>query len=217
MHQLDEETNLTAAGHLDRERGLFEGAERGVGGEVCRVWEVRQPVVVVGRSSRIGEDVNQDACRADNVPILRRSTGGGTVVLGRGCLNYAIVLSLVSRPALYDVALSFRVILDRLAAAIGVPGLRLEGPTDLALDGRKVSGNAQRRGRQTLLHHGTLLYDFDASLAARYLKEPARQPPYRARRRHVDFLGNLPLDGQALRRRLLTLDASRPPGSIMSS
>ena len=72
------------------------------------------------------------------------------------------------------------------------------------LRGRKVSGNAQRRGRRALIHHGTLLYDFDPGLAARYLKEPARQPAYRAARRHAEFIGNLPLSAETIRARLET-------------
>ena len=75
-------------------------------------------------------------------------------------------------PALEDVAASFSTILERLAAALNVTDLTVAGGTDLALNGRKVSGNAQRRGRRALLHHGTLLYAFDASLAARYLRDP---------------------------------------------
>jgi len=71
------------------------------------------------------------------------------------------------------------------------------------LNGRKVSGSAQRRGRRALLHHGTLLYDFDPALAVRYLKEPSRQPAYRARRSHGEFLGNLPLTGEEVRARLV--------------
>jgi lipoate-protein ligase A len=101
-----------------------------------------------------------------------------------------------------DVAHSFQVILERLAEAVDLPGLAIEGRTDLALGGRKVAGSAQRRGRTTLLHHGTLLYGFDPTLAVRYLKEPARQPAWRAKRHHPDFLGNLPLDAVTIGRRL---------------
>ena len=120
-----------------------------------------------GRSSSsdgtaaIADDVIQEACRDDGVRVLRRFSGGGAVVLGPGCLNYAVALSLVSRPELADVAASFQFILGRIVAALGIPGLSIAGGTDLALDGRKVSGNAQRRGRRALIHHGTLLYDFD--------------------------------------------------------
>jgi lipoate-protein ligase A len=69
----------------------------------------------------------------------------------------------------------------------------------LAIAGRKVSGNAQRRGARALLHHGTLLYAFDARVAQRYLKEPARRPDYRGDRRHAEFLGNLPLSSRQIR------------------
>ena len=76
-----------------------------------------------------------DACRDDGVPVLRRFSGGGAVVLGPGCLNYAVALSLVSRPELADVAASFQFILGRIVAALDVPGLSIAGETDLALDG----------------------------------------------------------------------------------
>jgi lipoate---protein ligase len=145
--------------------------------------------------------VSEDACRADGIPVLARDSGGGTVVLGAGCLNYALAVSLVSRPALVDVTASFRIVLETIASALGVPGLVRCG-TDLALDGRKVGGSAQRRGRRALLHHGTLLFAFDAALATRYLREPDRQPAYRQRRCHEAFLTNLPLAETELRTRL---------------
>jgi lipoate---protein ligase len=125
-------------------------------------------------------------------------------VLGPDCLNYAVALSFASHPGLTDVADSFKLILQAIIDALDVPGLAIEGGTDLVLQGRKVSGNAQRRGRRALLHHGTLLYDFDPGLAARYLKEPIRRPVYRGGRHHVDFMGNLPLSAEAIRVRLDT-------------
>ena len=62
----------------------------------------------------------------------------------------------------------------------------------LGAGGHKLSGSAQQRKRSYLLHHGTLLYDFDTSPLGRYLRMPARQPEYRHQREHSDFLMNLP-------------------------
>jgi lipoate-protein ligase A len=202
MHQNLDEPFLSATGHLTREWAMFQSVEAGAPGPLVTIWEATQPLVVVGRSGRISEHVHLEACEADDVVVLRRESGGGTVVLAPGCLNYAVVLSLVSSPHLIDVAESFRVILGRVARGLAVPGLSIAGGTDLALDGRKVSGNAQRRGRRAVLHHGTLLYGFDPALASRYLREPTRQPAYRAGRRHVDFVANLPLPAATLRTRL---------------
>ena len=158
--------------------------------------------MVLGRNSPVADQVIQDACIRDDVPVLRRFSGGGAVVLGPGCLNYAIAVSLVSSPELEDVAVSFKAVLQRLTAALNVTDLTVAGATDLAVNGRKVSGNAQRRGRRAFVHHGTLLYAFDARLAVRYLKEPPRQPAYRAGRQHTDFIANLPLSRGVLEDRL---------------
>jgi len=178
---------------------LYDALESGAGTEALRVWESAARVVVLGRSGVISRDVEADACAADGVAIVRRDSGGGAVVLGPGCLNYALVLSLERRPQLRDVRASYRQILGWLVRRLAVPGLEISAGSDLAIAGRKVSGNAQRRGARALLHHGTLLYAFDARAAERYLKEPARRPDYRGDRRHAEFLGNLPLSVRQIR------------------
>ena len=78
----------------------------------------------------------------------------------------------------------------------------LVGTVDLALAGRKVSGNAQRRTRETVLHHGTLLYGFEAARSERLLRRPLREPAYRAGRGDTEFLGNLPLGAEEIVERL---------------
>jgi lipoate-protein ligase A len=188
MPQVD--ISLSPHEHLAREWRMFESVESGGGGRFA-IWEACRPTVVLGRSNRLEEWVHVDACRQDGVDILRRSSGGGAVVLGPGCVNYAVVVPVVSHPALASVALSFRFVLQHVIDALERYRLQLAGQSDLVRGGRKVSGNAQRRGRQALLHHGTVLYDFDPQLAVRYLIEPRRQPSYRAGRSHGLFLGNL--------------------------
>jgi lipoate-protein ligase A len=169
------------------------------GEETLRFWECCEAVVVVGRSGRVEDQVRMEVCEADGVPVVRRASGGGAVVLGTGCLNYSLVLRLDERPEWRDVRLSLREILGRVAQALDV---EVREPSDLALRDRKVSGCAQRRTATGLLHHGTLLYAFDAQLAERYLCEPGRQPPYREGRRHADFLGNLALGPTEIQERL---------------
>jgi lipoate-protein ligase A len=168
------------------------------GAGVLRVWESASECIVLGRSGRAEREVFE----ALEVPLLRRCSGGGTVVLGPGCLNYAVVLPLEWDPRWRDVAFSLRWVMRRMLAALALPGLRLAGQCDLALHGRKVSGNAQRRTRQAFLHHGTLLYDFDLARVDRLLRIPSRRPAYRADRGHGEFLANLPFGASELKHRL---------------
>ncbi|HEV3117610.1 MAG TPA: lipoate--protein ligase family protein, partial [Gemmataceae bacterium] len=75
----------TIAENLALDEALLLEAEAG-GAEVLRFWEWKRPAVVLGAGSRLADDVDEAACHADGVPILRRSSGGGTVLLGSGCL-----------------------------------------------------------------------------------------------------------------------------------
>ena len=179
--------------HLAEEWSWFQLSEQGRVISRVHCWESDRPVVVIGHHGPRAGQVDEDRCAEDRVAVVRRRSGGGAVVLAPGCLNYGFVRSIADESAWLDVAVSTARVLDALCAALDVPGLRVEGVGDLAIDGRKVSGHAQRRGRNTVLHHGTLLFDFDPRLATRYLTEPHRQPAYRVHRSHEAFLTNLPL------------------------
>jgi lipoate-protein ligase A len=174
---------LQAAACLDRERELHHGAEES-GREFVYTWEAEEHAVVLGASGTRDEVI-------DDVPVLRRDSGGGAVVIGPGCLNYAVILDLERRSALRDVSASYGAILTRVARATGVAA-HVDG-TDLTFDGRKFGGCSQRRLRRALLHHGTLLYDFDLQLITRHLREPARRPAHRGSRTHAEFLTNASL------------------------
>lgn len=179
---------------------LRECAETGE--EFLRFWESPSPFVVLGVSGKLRREVRTEACARDGVPVLRRSSGGGTVLQGPGCLDYALVLSLRSRPELADLKKSYAWILERVRDALNVPDLRVRGTSDLATGETKVSGSAQKRTAGALLHHGTILYAFDLGAVERWLEEPERQPEYRRRRPHRAFLGNLALPPAEIRRRI---------------
>jgi lipoate-protein ligase A len=170
--------------------------------EILRFWESPVPFVVLGSTGRLAAEIDQDACRREGVPILRRSSGGGTVLLGPGCLCFSLILDLPTRPGLHDIHASYRAILGRVVTCLAVEGLAHRGISDLALGARKVCGNSQRRKRAALLHHGALLYGFDLPRIAALLKDPPRQPEYRAQRPHAEFVTNLPLPAAEIKRRL---------------
>jgi lipoate-protein ligase A len=148
----------------------------------------------------LADDVDEAACAADRVPILRRSSGGGTVVLGAGCLLFTLVLRYDRAAELAGIKSSYDYILNRIGRALLGGAAESAGVSDLAVGGRKFSGNAQQRKRGHLLHHGSLLYAFDLTRVGRYLLPPPRQPEYRRGRAHGDFLQNLDSTAEELKR-----------------
>jgi lipoate-protein ligase A len=193
-------TLRTPEENLALDEALLAAAEAGAGRETLRFWESPVPFVVLGVSEKLA-GVKLAACEADGVPVLRRSSGGGTVVQGPGCLDFALVLSLEARPTLRDVTRSYAEVIGRTARALG-PDVEAAGTSDLAVGGMKVSGNSQKRTRAWILHHGTILLGFDLGLIDRYLEEPAKQPAYREGRGHRDFVLNLDLPVEEAKRRI---------------
>ena len=203
-------TLASLAENVALDEALLLQAEAGEAGEALRSWEWPEPAIVLGAGCRLAEDVNEAACRADGVPILRRASGGGTVLLGGGCLLYTLILAYHRSPQLRGIKSSYGYILEKIAAALTPlqPGIAWQGTSDLTVAGRKFSGNAQQRKRHYLLHHGSLLYAFALELVDRYLHMPTRRPEYRQDRSHEAFLTNLSAKAVELKRQLQTLWAA---------
>lgn len=187
------------AENLALEEALLDAAEAGQSGEVLRFWESPTPFVVVGYANKIATEVNNAACEARGIPILRRCSGGGTVVQGPGCLNYAVILRITADGPARNISAANDYVMERIRAgiqsAIGhrQSTISIRGHTDLARDNVKFSGNAQRRRKNFLLFHGTLLLNFDLPLISEVLNMPSLQPDYREGRSHEQFILNLNL------------------------
>jgi lipoate---protein ligase len=140
------------------------------------------------------------------VPICRRSSGGGTVLIGPGTLNVTVILPETAGPGLSAVDAAQRHVLGRMADSIRAlgPPLDVLAHGDLVLGDRKCAGSAQRRLSRWFLVHCSILYRFPVERIGRYLTVPHRQPAYRRGRSHREFLCNLDFPRQAL------VDALRP-------
>jgi len=184
----------TPAENLACDEALLEFCEETGGSEILRIWEPTQYFVVVGYANKVELEVNAENCRAKQIPVLRRCSGGGAIVQGPGCLNYSLILNFTDNYLLQTITRTNRFVMERhremLQAHWGMT-LKTEGHTDLASGALKFSGNAQRRRKNFLLFHGTFLLDFDISAIEQFLKMPSKQPNYRENRSHKDFLTNL--------------------------
>lgn len=169
---------------------------------LVRLWQ--NPVAVcLGRTCDIRKNLTPEmladleAGRQTRVAVLRRASGGGTVLHGPGSWNFTLALSLEKFPVVFSVQKSYEVFLGMVTRALAKQGVHahMQGQSDLVRTdtGRKISGNAQFRKRGICVHHGTLLVDagFVADIAE-LLPHPPKEPDYRAGRRHQDFLGSLP-------------------------
>ncbi|MEY4386399.1 MAG: putative lipoate-protein ligase [Verrucomicrobiota bacterium] len=200
---------LSPADLLAAEEVLLEAAESGQIGESLSFWESREHFVVLGYGNKAATETDPSACQRFNIPILRRISGGGTVLQGPGVLNYSLVLRAEEGSPLARINGSNQFIMQRNAEALtqllgGNKRVEVQGHTDLVIDGRKFSGNAQRRKRTHLLFHGSILVNLDLALLDRVLPMPSLEPEYRQHRTHRDFLTQLPFPASDVKKALRT-------------
>ncbi len=133
---------------------LLESACRW-GVETIRLW-VNESSIILGRSQSLSAEVHEDRAQALGIPILRRMSGGGTVVHCTGNLNVTVVLE--KRVSLKNVSAVFAFFGSALARAMAdvAPGASARG-NGLYIDGRKVGGAAQARRHQYILYHTTVM------------------------------------------------------------
>jgi lipoate-protein ligase A len=134
---------------------------------------LRNPAAVsVGRSKKIQDDINVDECRKNNVKIVRRTTGGGTIFTDKDCLIYSLVFDKerLESPSPQEI---FGHICNSLVSALKKCKIDTvyKPPNDILLNGRKISGSSQILKEGIVLIHGTILIDTDLKLMNNVLRQ----------------------------------------------
>ena len=196
--KIQKDSDLSPIEYLDFEKHYLDQLDSNAetASPLLRFWEAETYFVVLGASNKAAVECNVLQCERDNVDILKRCSGGGTVLQGPGCLNYALLLPMALDKGLETIQDSNCFIMSHMAKAVQPliqETVNVKGYTDLAIKDVKFSGNAQRRKRKSLLFHGTLLYDFDLKKVSDYLVMPSKQPDYRNNRAHHEFIRNIPV------------------------
>lgn len=209
MPQLLERSLDSPASNLALDEALLLAAEADEIPPVLRLWQFASPTVVVGRGSKATEEVQLDHCRSQQIPILRRCSGGATVMGGPGCLMYSLVIDLRPNPHLRQLNHLHSHVMQRVLAGVQKSvdsdqkeALQFQGICDLTYQNRKFSGNSLRITRHHVLYHGTILLASDLGLIAECLATAPRQPTYRQERSHRDFITNVPANANSLRTHL---------------
>src|SRR6185437_16520108 len=108
----------TPAGNLALDEALLEWCEAGDGVELLRFWEPMEPFVVLGYANHAAKEADLEACLAAKIPVLRRCSGGGTVLQGAGCLNYSLILKITEEGPLRGISGTNLFIMERQQVAL---------------------------------------------------------------------------------------------------
>lgn len=139
------------------------------------------PAALVGRHQSIERELNLDYCRANNIQVGRRLTGGGAIYLDQGQLGWELV---IHKRSLQSSALPqvTRQICEAAANSISSLGVQAKYRpfSDIEVQGRKISGTGGYFDGDTLVYQGTLLIDMDPSVMVNVLNIPQETQPAKA-------------------------------------
>src|ERR1022692_3821247 len=166
----------TPAENLACDEALLDSCEEENGGEILRFWEPREYFVVVGYANKVASEANVPACATDAIPILRRCSGGGTVLQGPGCLDYSLILKITEAGPLTGINSANRFIMERNRAALEklfLDAAREQPPTPPFSSPPPPPGGEGGGGRETELEIKCLLSSFEGGEGVEPTSAPA--------------------------------------------
>lgn len=150
----------------------------------CLINAGTKPAVVMGISSKAEEMLMPTFFEQEEIALIKRYSGGGTVVVDEMTLFFSLICNKADwnhAPYPEPIMRSIEPILQR-----ALPNVRLF-QNDFVIGGGKCAGNAQMITKERFVHHICLLWDYKQKRMD-YLRIPQRQPKYRSGRAHSDFL-----------------------------
>ena len=162
---------------------LEEALLRNGDAQYCILNTGSSPACILGKSNRIEDLVYIENPLLQKMPILRRFSGGGAVVIDEGTVFLSFVFSQKQMPCAYDPQSVLEYIAHILRPVL--PDIKVH-EQDFVIDGKKIGGNAQSFSKDRMVHHVSLLYNYSQEYM-NILKIPQKQPNYRGNRTHENF------------------------------
>ncbi len=155
------------------------------------LWIPNKSYIVLGASNNAKDAVNEEPTLQDNVTVLKRRTGGQTVVLTP---NNLIISAVITDESVMKPKNVFNRFNDHIIGAIEknhTAEFSTRGISDIAMGEMKILGSSMYRGKGKLFYHAVLNFNEPSATFQKYLKHPSNEPDYRKGRMHHEFVTSL--------------------------
>ncbi|MFA6807227.1 MAG: hypothetical protein WCR29_07400, partial [Bacteroidales bacterium] len=151
--------------------------------------------IVLGRSNNIDKSINCENVKRDGIITLKRPSGGESVILSPNMLIFSFKYKNEKIPNPLKL---FKLINSKLIenlSILGIKNLESKGISDLSIGNKKIMGSSMFTKNKTIFYHGVLNISEDVEIIERYLTHPSKEPGYREKRSHRDFVSSIKAEG----------------------
>jgi lipoate-protein ligase A len=128
---------------------------------------INSPSVIIGKHQVAHREADTEYVTRNNIPVIRRISGGGTVFHDQGNLNFTFIIN-GKKGSQVDFR-KYTLPVIQVLSTLGVEA-KFEGKNDLKVNGLKISGNAEHVYHERVLHHGTLLFNSQLDVLRKSLR-----------------------------------------------
>jgi len=166
-------------------------------------WIPDKVYLVLGQSNRASRSLLTELVIADKVAVLKRPSGGESVILSPKTLVIAVRLisDKLENPRVYFKQVNGAIMQG--LQNLGIKDVGYRGISDITIGNKKILGSSIYRKRSMVFYHAVLNISEDITLIGKYLQHPPKEPDYRKGRDHSDFVTSIheagyPIDSDEL-------------------
>lgn len=161
-----------------RSQAVYHGLAEAMtadGDPVLSLVSPESPYVCVGMHQEIAKEVDEDFCRSQGLPIIRRHVGGGAVYLDRNQLFTHFVYP--RRKAPEYAANLYPLFIEPVVRTYQEFGINAayRPVNDIQVNGRKIGGTGAASIGEATVMVGSFMFDFDTEMMSRCLKVPSEK------------------------------------------
>ncbi len=146
--------------------GIEEYLMKETDDEIFSLWQ-NIPVVLIGKNQDAYAEVNIDYAEKNNIKIVRRLSGGGTIFCDLENMQYSFIRK-TDDTKNFNTFEKFAQPMVQFLRSLNL-NAEFTGRNDILIDGKKISGNAKYSYKNRILHHGTLIFDINSEIVKNVL------------------------------------------------
>ena len=166
--------NVTASAGLAADEVLVNRTGASTTQHTLRLYTY-QPCALVGRFQSIENELNLSYCAENKIPINRRPTGGGAIIMGEDQLGVALAIPGKVDETYAHVRKRMAQFSQGIISGLATLGIHVEfrRKNDLEVNGKKIAGlGLHKTDSGGLLFHASLLVGLDVPYMLNVLKTP---------------------------------------------